>query len=213
MKQSTTVNRSTSNTVETATIPCSDEILQNKSILADPHDNSDTRLIHKQTSTSLQQSTNQSGLTVTPVSSRPVSAGSLASLASLASLDSFQLPPSRQSSSRPSSSRPSSSRATSARKTNMPDDEANFDYHPVPQLAAQVKLNSPEPQFTILINRINPKQVRRTSEVGLRLKQPMIQTVETLKLKPVELSNDKQHSRASSETNSTEENLGKIETD
>ena len=80
------MNKTTSNTRETATIPCSDEILNGRKVIACDGQND---LIHRQTSTSVQKSTNQSACTVTPVSSRPVSAGSLASI------DSFQQLPSR----------------------------------------------------------------------------------------------------------------------
>ena len=67
---------------------------------------------------------------------------------------------------------------------------------------------SPEPKFTILVNRAKPKTIRRTTEVGIRLTSPRVENrkpvVQDWPTPPPCVT----PSHSSEETNSTEENLG-----
>ena len=105
--------------------------------------------------------------------------------------------------------RPSSSRIPD-KTYEPPDDEAFYEQYKLPQSATKT---SPEPQFTILVNKLEPRKIRRTTEVGLRLKQPLqaklIHDWPGGRLISHENLIIDRKSENSSETNSTEENLGK----
>ena len=104
--------------------------------------------------------------------------------------------------------RPSSSRIPD-KTYEPPDDEAFYEQYKLPQSTTKT---SPEPQFTILVNKLEPRKIRRTTEVGLRLKQPLQAKLihdwpEGRLISHENLIIDRK-SENSSETNSTEENLG-----